>query len=128
MGLASIFSSDKTKSADWEKVARDVTATLYAYYKTEPERVFTGPVRVMLQKDLEIQVYNDTRNPKHLWGWQDKTLVFFATHLAEAEAWRTEMESDSDEAAKIFATERFARLITGSLRDNVANGRLAAEI
>lgn len=37
------------------------------------------------------------------------------------------MLSDSDEAAKIFATERFARLITRSLKDNVANDRLAAE-
>lgn len=129
MGLMSLFSSDKTKNCNWEQIENAATSTLFAYYKTEPEKVFSGLPRLMLQKDLELNVYNDQRNPKHMWGLQDKTLVFLETNQAEYNEWRAFLlDQRTAESAKIFATQNFARTLTKHLKENVQKNLLMTPI
>ncbi len=126
MSLKAIFSSNKTKTADWAKVERDATATLFAYYKTDPSKVSTILPRMLLMKDCTLTVHNDERNPKHMFGWQDVCAVFFHSHEKEWRQWLAALKANSDEPAQIFATQKFAEVLTSALRENVRLDRLAS--
>lgn len=123
MGLMSIFSADKTKNCDWEQIEKNVASTLFAYYKTDPSRLFAGYPRLVLQKDLTLRVYNDSRNPKYLLGLQDKTLVFLQTDVELWGDWRDSLMSDMlPDPQKLFACMDFSKYLTACLINNVSNG------
>lgn len=124
--LKAIFGGNKTKAADWSMVERDATATLFAYYKTDPDKVSTIMPRLLLLKDCTLEVHNDERNPKHMFGWQHVCAVFFHSHESEWCEWLAALKANTDEPAKIFATQRFAGILTAALKENVRMERLAS--
>lgn len=120
--LGSIFSSDKTKNCDWTQIHRDAASTLFAYYKTDPQKIFSGFPRLVLQKNLQLFIYNDNRNPKYLLGLQDKTLVFLQTDIELWADWRdTLLDKQISESQKIMACMDYAQYLVGCLISNVAN-------
>lgn len=125
--LSSIFSKDKTANCDWAVIHQKASFLLFSHYKLDPEKLFSGIPRLMLQKDLNLAIYNDERNPKYYWGFQDKTLVFLKTDLKKWEDWRDILQSPliSDENKK-FATMDFCEFLVTCLYTNIELGLLAS--
>lgn len=109
----------KKEYPSWPLVAGNISGLIWTLLHEDP-KVLTNPfVRVVLRSDRTVFIANDQRAPNHLLGFGDASYVFFQEHPESFQSWITALKSTSDPQLQIMHTEKFAKVLTGTLMNSV---------
>lgn len=120
MSIFNLFGKKATTmSADWTRVAPQLSDTLWHLMNNDPSMLANPFARVVLHDNWSVNIATDKRDPDKILGAHDVSFVFIQENRPALSKWVQELRSNSGQRFQKIATEEYAKTLVRALMQSV---------
>jgi hypothetical protein len=119
MALLGLFGKKNTEFPGWHIVAGRISGLLWTAMNNDPSKIANQYSRIVLQKDWNVFLASDKRDPRQILGWGDISYVHIHEESEAVNEWIEELKNNSMPPFQLIATEEFAKKLTRILMHSV---------